>query len=93
MFFGILENERVIETLEKVGPSSEAWWVSGEGRFGFGEGPESCCSFFHKSEGKCNLFVIMVVDIFVDEKVELGVVDPGPCFLRVTIKNGWLSQF
>ena len=72
--------------------SSEAWWVSGEGCFCFGKGPGSSCSFLHKSEGECDLFVIMVVDVFVDEEVELGVIDPGSCFLWVSIKNGWLSQ-
>ena len=87
MFFGIFKDEQVVESLEKVSPSSEAWWVSCEGCFSFSEGPESSCSFFHKGEGKCNLFVIVVVDVLVDEKVELSVIDPGSCFLWVSIEN------
>ena len=90
---GIFEDERVVESFKKVGPSSKAWWVSGEGGFGLGKGPESSCSFLHEGEGKCDLFVIVVVDIFVDEEVELGVVDPGSGFLWVSVKGGWLSQF
>ena len=35
----------------------------------------------------------MVIDVFVNEEVKLGVVDPGPSFLWVSIKSGWLSQF
>ena len=80
LFFGVFEDERVIESFKKISPSSEAWWVSGEGCFGFCEGPESCCSFFHKREGECDLFVIVVIDVFVDKEIELGIVDPGSGF-------------
>ena len=59
--------------------------------FSFGDGPESGYSFFHNREGKCDLFVIVVVDVFVDKEVKLGIVDPGSGFLWVSIKGGWLS--
>ena len=34
----------------------------------------------------------MVINILIDKKVELGIIDPSSSFLWVSIKGGWLSQ-
>ena len=83
----------LLNLFEKISPCSKARGIVGKGSLSFSEGPESGCSFLHEREGKHNSFIIMVVDIFVNEEVELGVVDPGSGFLWVSIESRWLSQF
>ena len=46
---------------------------------------------FIKERANAIFFVIVVVDIFVDKEIELGVVDPGSSLLWVSIESGWLS--
>ena len=87
----VFEDEWVIEFFEEVSPGSKAQRVVGEGCFGFSEGPEPGWSFFHKRKGECNLLVIVVIDILVHKEVELGIIDPGSCFLWVSIESWRLS--
>ena len=79
--------ERRVELSNKVGKSSESKRSSRDGTLAEGRCPGEGRSFGHVQEGESNLFVDVVIDCFVNKKVELHGVQPVLGFFIRSIKR------
>ena len=68
--------EHGIELHDEVSESSEGERCSRDGALAEGCGPGKGQSFGHVRKGKSDLFVVIVVDCFVDKEVKLHGVQP-----------------
>ena len=83
----IMVLERRVELSDEVGKSSEGERSSRDGALAEGRCPSEGRSFGHVREGESNLFVIVVIDCFVNKKVELHGVQPVLGFFIRSIKR------
>ena len=79
--------ERGVEFHDKVSESSEGKRCSRDGALAKGCCPGKGRPFGHVREGKNDLFIIIVIDRFVDEEVELYSVQPVLRFFIGSIEH------
>ena len=65
-----------VELCDKVGESSQGERCSRDGALAKGRCPSKGRPFSHVREGESDLFVVIVIDRFVDKEVELHSVQP-----------------
>ena len=79
--------KRGVELCDEVSEGSEGKQCSRDGALAKGRCPGKGRPFGHIREGKSDLFVIIVIDRFVDEEVELHRVQPVLRFFIGSIKR------